>query len=151
MSPTAQTPTPFTTGFAHSSPLLLLRLEAAALLTTTLLSFHHLKPFSWLTFAGLLLLPDVGMAGYVANTRVGAALYNCLHTTTPAMLMLGAALVRGQGGVMGGNGGKGVAGVALVWLAHIGMDRMLGYGLKYGTGFGCTHLGEIGRGKREAK
>jgi hypothetical protein len=34
--------------------------------------------------------------------------------------------------------------VALIWLAHIGFDRALGYGLKYKAGFGFTHLGRIG-------
>jgi hypothetical protein len=33
--------------------------------------------------------------------------------------------------------------MALIWLAHIGMDRMLGYGLKYSGGFKDTHLGRL--------
>ena len=35
--------------------------------------------------------------------------------------------------------------IAMIWLAHIGIDRALGYGLKYSAGFGFTHLGRIGR------
>jgi hypothetical protein len=34
--------------------------------------------------------------------------------------------------------------VGLIWLGHIGWDRVLGYGLKYDDGFTCTHLGSIG-------
>jgi hypothetical protein len=37
-----------------------------------------------------------------------------------------------------------VLSIAMIWLAHIGIDRALGYGLKYATGFGFTHLGRIG-------
>lgn len=36
--------------------------------------------------------------------------------------------------------------LALIHLAHIGFDRALGYGLKYGTAFGDTHLCRIGGG-----
>ncbi len=36
--------------------------------------------------------------------------------------------------------------IALIWLAHIGADRLLGYGLKYPAGFGFTHLGRVGKG-----
>jgi hypothetical protein len=35
--------------------------------------------------------------------------------------------------------------LATIWIAHIGFDRALGYGLKYGSGFTHTHLGRIGR------
>jgi hypothetical protein len=77
---------------------------------------------------------DLGMAGYLANTSVGAVLYNLVHTETPPILLLCTALARDN---------KAVAGLALCWLAHIGMDRMLGYGLKYGSGFAHTHLGNF--------
>ena len=83
------------------------------------------------------------MAGYLANTSVGAAIYNSVHTETPPILLLCTALARDN---------KSAAGLALCWLAHIGMDRMLGFGLKYGTGFTHTHLGKIdGSGQRSAK
>ena len=75
------------------------------------------------------------MVGYLASTTAGAALYNTVHTETPPILLLCAALARNN---------KPVIGLALSWLAHIGMDRMLGYGLKYGTSFDYTHLGDLG-------
>ena len=34
--------------------------------------------------------------------------------------------------------------LGLIWFAHIGFDRMMGFGLKYPTRFGDTHLGRIG-------
>ncbi|MGC2141572.1 MAG: DUF4260 family protein [Methylovirgula sp.] len=35
--------------------------------------------------------------------------------------------------------------IALIFMAHVGFDRALAYGLKYPTSFGDTHLGRIGR------
>lgn len=123
-------------GMVKTWPRALLRLEGTAIFGASLWAYHRTR-LSWWTFAGCLLLPDLGMAGYLANTRAGAALYNGVHTETPAIVLLCAGWAQDS---------KALAGAALCWLAHIGMDRMLGYGLKYGTGFGHTHLGLIGGG-----
>ena len=91
---------------------------------------------SWVWFAILFLTPDVSMAGYLAGPRIGALCYNIAHTyVLPAIV--GAALWML---------GRSLA-VPMIWVAHIGFDRMLGYGLKYRDGFGFTHLGRIGRTK----
>jgi len=90
----------------------------------------------WLLFAVLILAPDLSMAGYAAGPRIGAAVYNLFHTIVgPALLAF--ASYSGLAGWM--------LPVALIWLAHIAADRMLGYGLKLPTGFRDTHLGRIGR------
>lgn len=115
-------------------PRILLRVEGACIFGSTLWAYSRLNR-SWWTFAGLLILPDLGFAAYLANTSIGAAVYNSTHTETPPILLLCSALARGN---------ETIIGLALSWLAHIGMDRMLGYGLKYGTGFGHTHLGNLG-------
>ena len=86
--------------------------------------------------AALFLLPDLSLAAYLAGPRVGAIAYNAAHSTLGG---LGLAIV----GVLTGNATL-VAGAA-IWLGHVGFDRMLGYGLKYATGFRHTHLGLIGR------
>ena len=76
------------------------------------------------------------MLGYLAGPAVGARAYNLAHTyAAPAVLA-------GVGWAMGAS--LPVA-LALVWAAHIGFDRALGYGLKLPTGFRDTHLGRIGR------
>lgn len=118
------------------SPRLLLRLEGAALLALALLLYPKVSD-SWLMFAALVLVPDLSMAGYLAGPRAGAFVYNAAHVTLgpialaivgflyPAVLLIA---------------------LALIWLAHIGIERVLGYGLKYQTGFRFTHLGRIGRG-----
>lgn len=121
-------------GFVKTWPRILLRVEGACIFGSTIWAYSRFEQ-SWWTFAALLLLPDLGMVGYLANTSVGAVLYNTVHTETPPILLLCTALARGN---------DTVAGLALSWLAHIGMDRMLGYGLKYGSGFGHSHLGVFG-------
>ena len=121
-------------GFVKTWPKILLQVEGACIFGTTIWAYSRFGQ-SWWTFAGLILAPDLGMAGYLANTSLGAVFYNAVHTETPPILLLCAALARDN---------KKVAGLALCWLAHIGMDRMLGYGLKYGTGFSHTHLGDLG-------
>ena len=101
------------------TPLLLLRLEGFVLLVAAVVAYQLIGG-SWLRFALLLLVPDIGLAGYAANPRVGAAAYNALHTyMAPAALA-----VLGLSGVV-----TGVWPLCLIWIAHIGMDRALGLGL----------------------
>lgn len=90
----------------------------------------------WLLLVPLVLLVDVSMAGYLAGPRPGAALYNLAHNQAVAIAVLG-------GGAVAGVTPLVLAGAVL--LAHSGMDRMAGYGLKYPTAFGDTHLGRIGQ------
>jgi hypothetical protein len=125
---------PVSEGAVHSSVRLWLRLEGlTALLVATYLYAH--EGGSWLAFAVLFFAPDVSFAGYVAGPRVGAALYNLAHSYV-GPLILAATLISAGAGLT----------LALVWGAHIGFDRALGYGLKYPSAFGDTHLGQIGKG-----
>ncbi len=119
--------------FLPARPAVMLRAEGAAMLAGGA-ALYWLNGGSWWLFALLLLAPDVSMAGYLAGPRVGAAVYNVFHSyPLPAAL-----------GIFGLLAGAPLAvGVALVWFAHIGMDRMLGYVLKYGCGFKDTHLGRV--------
>ncbi len=117
------------------APRLLLRLEGLAVFVGALAGYYALDA-SWLLFVLLLLLPDLAMIAYVAGPRVGAAAYNAVHTYVAPGILAALALV-------------GVAPrawpVCLIWVAHIGMDRALGYGLKFPSAFRETHLGPIGR------
>jgi hypothetical protein len=118
-----------------TSPIALLRLEGAA--TFALAAYlYSIASADWLLFALLLLVPDIAILGYVRGTMIGAATYNLFHTEI-GPLALGALAVYREWPL-------GLA-IALVWLAHVGMDRTLGYGLKRATGFRETHLGRIGR------
>jgi uncharacterized protein DUF4260 len=116
-------------------PATLLRFEGAA---TLLLAayLYSIASADWVLFVLLLVVPDVAILGYLRGSVVGAAVYNLLHTEIgPLLLAAGAVKLQIPLGLA----------IALVWLAHIGMDRMLGYGLKLTTGFRDTHLGRIGR------
>ncbi len=115
-------------------PLALLRVEGLTALAAAVWGYAFLGA-SWWLFAVLLFVPDVSMAGYLAGPKVGAAVYNAAHTyTAPALF---AAITDGVGWSLG-------LPVALIWVAHVGLDRALGYGLKRPDGFHHTHLGPIG-------
>jgi hypothetical protein len=112
-----------------------LRLEGLAIFAVALALYAHLGA-SWIAFAALFLAPDLAMGAYLLGPRVGAATYNLAHAYILPLALgaAGAALGAGE-----------VAALAMIWVAHIGLDRALGFGLKYGRGFGETHLGRIGR------
>jgi Domain of unknown function (DUF4260) len=113
----------------------LLRLEGLTVFAVSLALYAH-AGFSWAIFALFLLAPDLSMLGYLAGPRIGAVLYNLVHTYISALSLT---LV----GFLGSLPALTAAGLILI--AHIGLDRALGYGLKYSTAFGDTHLGRIGR------
>jgi hypothetical protein len=124
-------------GAISGAPLAWLRLEGAAALASAMVAYSLLGG-RWAVFALLFLLPDLSMLGYLAGRRAGAACYNAAHS------YLGPALLAAFG--LASNA-RGALLVASIWAAHVGFDRLLGYGLKYGTSFGDTHLGHRGRGR----
>jgi hypothetical protein len=125
-------------GTVSGAPRTLLRLEGAAALAAASFAYSGLGG-RWSLFALLFLLPDLSMVGYLAGPRAGAACYNAAHS------YLGPALLAGLGAAAGVHG---ILSIACIWAAHVGFDRLLGYGLKYGTRFGDTHLGRLGSGHR---
>jgi hypothetical protein len=116
-----------------TKPRWLLHLEGACILALTLV-LYQAGHFRWWLFAVLLLAPDLAMLGYFANVKIGAALYNLVHTEIGPVLLLVASVAVPL---------PGSEPYALIWLAHLGMDRMLGYGLKYPTQFKDTHLQHV--------
>lgn len=120
---------------------LVVRLEWAAVLVACVVAYGWASA-SWWLFAALILAPDLSMLGYLAGPRAGAVAYNLVHALIgPIIAGAFAMLVPSPGWLLP---------VAIIWLAHIGLDRMLGYGLKYADGFQSTHMGRIGRGRRES-
>jgi hypothetical protein len=99
-----------------------------------LVAFSTTREQWWLVPA-LLFLPDVLMVGYLGGTRLGAHLYNLAHATPLPALVVGLGWWQDRPLLLA---------IGLVWLAHIGMDRVLGYGLKYDDHFQHTHLGWLG-------
>jgi Domain of unknown function (DUF4260) len=114
-------------------PHTLLRLEGLAVGAGALALYVH-GHYGWILFAALALVPDVSFFGYAAGPRVGAACYDALHTSVPPIAL-------GAAGVLTGT--DLAVQVALIWLVHIGVDRALGYGLKYPTRFQDTHLQRV--------
>lgn len=117
-------------------PGLLLRLEGLALFVAALALYAHLGG-GWVLAVVLFLSPDLAALGYLLGPRIGAACYNLVHTDVLPVAL-------GLAGLFGALGGLPVATtLALIWLMHIGFDRLFGYGLKYPTAFKDTHLGRV--------
>lgn len=118
------------------NPIALQRLEGLAALGLSVAAYSWLDQ-SWLIFALLFFVPDITMVGYLRSPRLGAWIYNLGHTYVgPAILALSGILL-----------GPTMLGLAAIWVGHIGLDRMLGYGLKLESGFQHTHLGSIGKAR----
>ncbi|MET4176009.1 hypothetical protein ABIB99_007125 [Bradyrhizobium sp. LA6.1] len=124
-------------GAATGGVKILLRLEGLTLFTGMVMLYASWGG-SWLVFALLFFVPDLSFLAYLADARFGALVYNAAHSymAPVALLTLGF-----------GFASPLTLSIAMIWLAHIGIDRALGYGLKYSAGFGFTHLGRIGRQK----
>jgi hypothetical protein len=125
------------TGSVTGGVNILLRLEGLTLFAGMVMLYAAWGG-SWLVFALLFLVPDLSFLAYLADAKFGALVYNAAHSyMAPVTLM-----------TLGfGFASPLTLSIALIWLAHIGIDRALGYGLKYSAGFGFTHLGRIGRQK----
>lgn len=118
--------------------IILQRLEGVGAMGLAIAAYIWLGQ-SWLLFALLLLVPDLSMLGYLRSPRFGALTYNLAHNyAAPGLLALSGLAF-----------GPLAYGLAAIWVAHIGLDRMLGYGLKL-DGFDQTHLGPIGKARRGA-
>lgn len=117
-----------------------LRLEGLSVLVASVF-FYAQYGAGWGVFAACFLLPDLSFLGYLAGARAGALAYNAAHSYIFPALSLAAALMFPA---------YISPAIGLIWCAHIGFDRALGYGLKYRRGFGYTHLGLIGRQARQA-
>jgi hypothetical protein len=124
-----------TAGSVTGGVKILLRLEGLTLFVGMILLYAAWDG-SWLVFALLFFVPDLSFLAYLAGPRTGAVVYNAAHSyMAPVTLMtLGFGLAAPL-----------TLSIAMIWLAHIGFDRALGYGLKYTAGFTFTHLGRIGR------
>jgi uncharacterized protein DUF4260 len=111
----------------------LLRLEGLALFVGALVVYFD-QGYAWWLLIVLFLAPDLSFAGYAAGPRVGASVYNALHTTVGPIVLAAIGMLANTDLCVQ---------LALIWLAHIGLDRLLGYGLKYPTAFKDTHLSRV--------
>lgn len=114
-----------------------LRLEGLAAFVAGLALFGA-SGGNWLLVVPLLLLPDVSAVGFLAGPRAGAITYNAIHNWVPGLAVLGLGAWLGSPAILL---------VAAILIAHVGMDRAVGYGLKLPSSFHDTHLGHMGRDK----
>ncbi len=115
-----------------------LRIEALVLFVGATLVWIGLDG-GWTRYALGFLLPDLSIAAYLIGPRAGAAAYNAAHSyAIPAILAIVGAMLDHPALML----------VGALWTSHLAFDRMLGFGLKYPTSFGDTHLGPVGRARR---
>lgn len=107
--------------------------ESVGIFIAALVAYHFFG-FSWIMFFVFLFLPDIFMLGYAKNSKLGALIYNIGHHYIPPLLFLGMYYLYHDPNLLI---------VSIIWMAHIAMDRALGFGLKEDTGFKHTHLGKI--------
>ena len=132
---TATTTTEESAGVTTGGVRTLLRIEGLTLfIGMTML--YGVWGGSWWIYVVLFLVPDLSFVAYLGGPRIGATVYNAMHTYMPSLILsvLGFALALPL-----------TLSIAMIWMAHIGIDRALGFGLKYDAGFGFTHLGRIGK------
>lgn len=114
-------------------PRILLHVEGIAVGGSAIALYFH-AGYPWWLFAVLILAPDLSMVGYLGGPAVGTATYNAFHTYSPPVVL-------GAIGVI--LDAELAVQLGLIWIAHIGIDRALGYGLKYPTAFKDTHLQRV--------
>jgi len=124
-----------TTGAVTGGVRTLLRLEGLTLLAG-MTALYSDWGGSWWVYAILFLAPDLSFAAYLRGPRLGAIVYNAAPSYLAPMALMTAGFALSSPLAFS---------IAMIWLAHIGFDRALGYGLKYGAGFTFTHLGRIGK------
>lgn len=114
-------------------PKIILHLEGFAVLIAAIVGFKFYSS-EWLLFIILFLAPDLTFLGYLINKKFGSTLYNLAHTYILPLALFGV-----------GYTSRNFLHIklSLIWLAHIGMDRTIGYGLKYPTKFKDTHLHRV--------
>ena len=114
-------------------PSFVLRLDGLAVAVVAILLYRELGA-GWWVFAAAFLAPDLVLAAYLAGPRVGAMLYNAVHTYLWGAGLFGLGLLSARSALMAAG---------LIWVTHVAFDRLLGLGLKYAEGFRTTHLQRV--------
>jgi len=123
-----------TEGGTKGWPKFLLRLEGLGVLALCAFLYHQTGA-SWWWFAGLFLVPDLSFLAYLLGRGAGTVAYNATHTEIGPMTLAAVGLTVLPAALP----------FALIWGAHVGWDRLVGYGLKYASSFDHTHLGPVGK------
>jgi len=119
----------------------LIKLEELLLFVLSIYLFSLLD-FAWWWYLVLLLTPDLGALGYLANSRIGAFTYNLTHHKGLGVILYLAGILIGAPSLQM---------IGLIMLGHSSLDRVFGYGLKYPDSFQHTHIGQIGKAAKAEK
>lgn len=111
----------------------ILKLEGLAILLFSLY-FYYLTQGNWVLFILLLLVPDISMAGYLSSKKIGAITYNLMHNFFTGFGVVTLGFLFNQTLIQQ---------LGMILLAHVGMDRFFGFGLKYWDDFKKTHLQKV--------
>ena len=131
-------------GYRPRENQILLRVEGAAFAAIAIYLFSTLGVSRGL-FVALALVPDLSALGFMAGKETGARTYNLFHLWVwPLAIGLAGYLIH----IGSADSSPTVLAIGLIWAAHIGVDRALGYGLKQPDSVEVTHLGPIGKLKR---
>ena len=115
------------------APRVLLRAEGLAVAVAAIALYFH-AGYPWWLLVALILAPDLAMIGYLAGPTIGAMAYDATHTYVLPVALVAVGVIAGD---------RIPIELGLIWFAHIGVDRAIGYGLKYPTGFKDTHLQRV--------
>ena len=107
-----------------------IRIEEAALFVLSVVVFSR-TGYPWWLFPALLFVPDLGMAGYAVNAKIGAYVYNVVHHRALSITLYIVGLYVSSGILQL---------IGIILFAHSTLDRVFGYGLKYTDEFKHTHL-----------
>ena len=113
----------------------ILKIEELAMFILGVILFNQLN-YEWWWFLVLILLPDIGMLGYIVNTKIGAIVYNIFHHKGLALCLYFFGIYTEI---------ELLKLIGIILFAHASMDRIFGYGLKFSDAFTNTHLGSIGK------
>lgn len=114
-------------------PKILLHIEGVFMFISSTFIYFQVDGSFWL-YIILFLIPDIGMLGYFTKSKkIGSYTYNLFHTYSIPIILGGCGFFISHIAML----------ISMIWLAHIGIDRAFGYGLKYETGFKDTHLQKL--------
>ena len=120
-------------GIVFGLPAKFLKAEAVVIFAASIWLFAS-QGLDWWWFPVLLLVPDIFMVGYLANIKLGAISYNIGHSLIPGLALIVLGLIIGS---------PWTTAIGAIWVGHVGMDRAVGYGLKYHDSFKHTHLSDL--------
>lgn len=118
---------------------LTLKLEELAMTAIAIYFFtvHDLGLPAWLWFI-LFFAPDIGILGYLINTKIGAITYNTFHHKGIAIALVALGFFIST---------EALIAIGILLFAHSSFDRIWGYGLKFPDSFKNTHLGSLEKTK----